>query len=425
MQEEFRNEEEIEVEEFKEYPVSDVEAQKITLVPPAEAKNKTGKGLKAFCLALAATILLSCFTFGGYYLGKNDVLSSKPSTPKVETNLEKKPESESSLTTTKIYDKVAPSVVGILVYNDKGDISEASGVVYSKDGYIVTNDHIYSSVSSAKFKIYSSDGKVFDATYVAGDTRSDLSVLKISGNAELTPGEFGDSGEVISGEKVCAIGYPNGHSDLSTITTGIVSTPRVRANISSSYSSNFIQTDTAINPGNSGGALVNEYGQIIGIVSSKIAGTEYEGVGYAIPSRTVKKITESLISNGNVKDRAKLGISYVFYNSVMAELSNLASEGLLVKEVSSDSDLFNKLKEGDIITRVNDIEISDDAIILDLLEECKPEETILLTVIKESGETVTLSVELLGDEGSSSYVNEASSNDKNEHNKDFNFPEGY
>ena len=118
MQEEFRNEEEIEVEEFEEYPVSDVEAQKITLVPPAEAKNKTGKGLKAFCLALVATILLSCFTFGGYYLGKNDVLSSKPSTPKVETNLEKKPESENSLSTTKIYDKVAPSVVGILVYND-------------------------------------------------------------------------------------------------------------------------------------------------------------------------------------------------------------------------------------------------------------------------------------------------------------------
>ncbi len=425
MQEEFRDDFEFDAEQEEALPISEVEAQKVNLITPAETKHKPGKGLKAFCFALAATIILSCFSFGGYYLGKNDIFSSKSKDTIIDTNLEKKPSNSNTASTSEIYNKVAPSVVGILVYNSKGDVSEASGVIYSKDGYIVTNDHIYSAVSSAKFKVYTSDGKIYDASYVAGDTRSDLAVLKINENVVLSPSEFGDSDDVISGERVCAIGYPNGHSDVSTITTGIVSTPRVRASISSSYSSNFIQTDTAINPGNSGGALVNEYGQTIGIVSSKITGTDYEGVGFAIPSRTVKKITESLIANGNVKDRAKLGISYYFYNSVMADLSKLASEGLLVKEVSSDSDLYNKLSEGDIITRVNDIAISDDAIILDLLEECKPGDTILLTVIKKSGETTTLTAKLLADEGSSSYINEASSDKENEHNKDFNFPEGY
>ena len=434
MQEQFNNDFNNEVnnefnnqdQQYSEYQFNHVEAQKINIVEPQPLKNKGGKGLKIFCLALAATILLSCFSFGGYYLGKNNVLKPSQNKPQVEANLSKKPNDSNISSEAEIYSKVSPSVVGILVYNKNGNVSEASGVVYSEDGYIVTNDHIYANVPAAEFKIYTQDGQILDAHYVAGDTRSDLAVLKINDEAKLTPGVFGDSNDVISGERVCAIGYPNGHSSLSTITTGIVSTPRVRASISSSYSSNFIQTDTAINPGNSGGALANEYGQIIGIVSSKISGTVYEGVGFAIPSRTVKRIVESLIANGNVKDRAKLGISYVFYNSVMAELSELASEGLLVKEVSNDSDLFGKLQDGDIITRINDIAISDDAIVLDHLEECKPGETVILTVIKSSGELQTLSVKLLSDEGSSSYANDAISGDtQEEHNKDFNFPEGY
>ena len=425
MQEEFRDDLNNNSEKIDEFQFNEVEAQQINIVTPMPTKSKIGKGLKIFCFAIAATVLLSCFSFGGYYLGKNDFFNPKSNNAVVDTTLEKKPTNKDTFSTTQIYEEVSPSVVGILIYNKNGDVSEASGVIYSKDGYIVTNDHIYASISSAKFKVFTNDGKSLDAAFVAGDTRSDLAVLKVSTEEDLNVGVFGDSEDIVSGEKVCAIGYPNGHRNSSTITTGIVSTPRVRANISSSYSSNFIQTDTAINPGNSGGALVNEFGQIIGIVSSKISGTEYEGVGFAIPTKTVKNIVESLILNGNVKDRAKLGISYYFYNSVMAELSNLAGEGLLVKEVSSDSDLFGKLKEGDIITRVNDIAISDDTIILDLLEECKPGDTILLTVIKESGEIETVSAKLLGDEGSSSYVNEVDSDKNPEHNKDFNFPEGY
>lgn len=426
MQEEFNNEYLEEDKVTDENFAIDVEPEMINVISPQPEKNKSGNyGVKAFCIALCAVILLSCFSYGGYYLGKSDLFNNHSTNNTVSTNLAKKPKDSSVFSPEEIYSKTASSIVGILIYNSKGDISEASGVVFSEDGYIVTNDHIYSSVPSAKFKIYMHNGEVYDARYVAGDTRSDLAVLKINQNVKLTKTEFGNSDEVVSGEKVCAIGYPNGYSSLSTITTGIVSTPMVRASISSSYSSNFIQTDTAINPGNSGGALINEYGQIIGIVSSKISGTSYEGVGFAIPTKTVKRITESLIKNGNVKDRARLGISYNFYNEAMAELAQLSSAGLYIQEVSDDSDLYKKVEKGDMITRVNDIAISDDAVILDLLEEYKPGDKILLTINKQSGETETYSVKLLSDEGSSSYVNDYSSNSGQENNKDFNFPEGY
>lgn len=426
MQEEFNNEYLEEDKVTDENFAIDVEPEMINVISPQPEKNKSGNyGVKAFCIALCVVILLSCFSYGGYYLGKSDLFNNHSTNNTVSTNLAKKPKDSTVFSPEEIYSKTASSIVGILVYNSKGDISEASGVVFSEDGYIVTNDHIYSSVPSAKFKIYMHDGEVYDARYVAGDTRSDLAVLKINQNVKLTKTEFGNSDEVVSGEKVCAIGYPNGYSSLSTITTGIVSTPKVRASISSSYSSNFIQTDTAINPGNSGGALINEYGQIIGIVSSKISGTSYEGVGFAIPTKTVKRITESLIKNGNVKDRARLGISYNFYNEAMAELAQLSSAGLYIQEVSDDSDLYKKVEKGDMITRVNDIAISDDAVILDLLEEYKPGDKILLTINKQSGETETYSVKLLSDEGSSSYVNDYSSNSGQENNKDFNFPEGY
>ncbi len=426
MQEEFNKEFKDEDKITGEDTTFDVEAQIINVVSHKTEKSKTGSlGVKAFCAALAAVVLLSCFSYAGYYLGKNDFLKNNKINGAVSTDLEEKPKDSSVLSPEQIYTQTASSIVGILVYNSKGDVSEASGVIYSEDGYIVTNDHIYSAINSAKFKIYMHDGNIYDATYVAGDTRSDLAVLKIDQKVKLTKAVFGNSDEVVSGEKVCAIGYPNGYSSLSTITTGIVSTPKVRASISSSYSSNFIQTDTAINPGNSGGALINEYGQIIGIVSSKISGTSYEGVGFAIPTKTVKRITESLIINGNVKDRARLGISYNFYNEAMAELAKLNSAGLYIQEVSEDSDLFKKVEKGDIITRVNDIAINDDAVILDLLEEYKPGDKILLTISKQSGETETYSVKLLSDEGSSSYINDYSSDSSQENNKDFNFPEGY
>ena len=405
----------------------DVSAQRIGINDKYTPSTKIpNKGLRLFCILLAAVIVLSGFSLGGYYFGKYSSRQRADSSDAGNLDLEQKPENSNTMSASAVYSKVVSSVVGILIYNDDEKMGEASGVVYSENGYIITNDHIYSEIPAAKFKVFLNDGNEYSATYIAGDTRSDLAILKITENVKLTVPSFGDSSAVISGESVCAIGCPNGYSSKATITTGIVSVPKVRKSITTSYTSNFIQTDTAINPGNSGGALVNMYGQIIGITSSKIADTAYEGVGYAIPTKTVKKIVESLIENGNVKNRAKLGISYYFYNRAIAEIGDLQSCGLLVSEVSVDSDLHGKLEKGDIITRVNDILIYDDAIILDILEECNAGDSILLTVIKSTGETVNLNAVLLNDEGSSSYVNAGSvSNPDDNKGGSFNWPEGY
>ena len=404
-----------------------VKAQRILI--PEETKPSVSlpnKGLRVFCCLLAVVIILSGCMLGGYFLGKNDSLIDTDGDKGAEITLQDRPSDTSSMTAAKVYSEVADSIVGILVYNDDGDMGEASGVIFSDNGYIITNDHIYSEIPSAKFKVFLSDGNEYNAYYVAGDTRSDLAVLKLSDNVKLSVPEFGDSTKVVSGEEVCAIGCPNGYSSRSTITTGIISVPKVRKSITTSYTSNFIQTDTAINPGNSGGALVNMYGQVIGITSSKIANTAYEGVGYAIPTKTVKKIAESLIEHGNVKNRAKLGITYYFYNKALAEIADMDSCGLLVEEVSQDSSLYGQLSKGDLIVRVNDKLIYDDAIILDTLEECNSGDTILLTVIKSTGETVNLNAELLNDEGSSSYVNSVGNENKNEQNGgSFDWPEGY
>ena len=410
-------------EEFNSEIFDEVQEQKIEIAPQKNAVH-SNKGLKVFCCILAAVFLLSCCSVGGYFLGRILTQSKSYANCSVNVTLNKKPNAE-ELSAAQIYAEVSPFVVGIFIYNDAGNTSEASGVIYSDSGYVVTNDHIYADIPSAKFKICFSDGTICNANYVAGDTRSDLAVLKITDDVQVTGANFGDSSEVISGETVCAIGCPNGYTKTSTITTGIVSAPKVRESITSNFSSNFIQTDTAINPGNSGGALVNAYGQIIGITSSKIASAMIEGVGFAIPSQTVKKIVESLILNGSVIDRAQLGIAYYFFDETQAQILGIGAGGLYISEAYEESDLFGKVTKGDIITRFNDIAITSDAVALDLLEEYKPGDTVPLTVYKTSGETITVSVVLLSDEGSSSYVDSTAVEKEESNSGEFNWPEGY
>ncbi len=373
------------------------------VIPSLSAKpEKSSKGIKVFCLLLAALLLVCSSWVGGYFFGKYNNFKRQDNSQVI--TLQPKPSNKETLSSSEIYEKVANSVVGILVYNDEGIKGEASGVVFSQDGLILTNDHIYSTAPSAKFKIFMHDGTEYNAYYLAGDTRSDLALLKISEEVNLTVPEFGNSDEVVTGESVCVIGCPNGYDLSSTLTVGIVSVPKVRMAVTTSYTSNFIQTDAAINPGNSGGALVNAYGQVIGITACKLVAANYEGVGYAIPTKTVQKIAGSLAENGNVKNRAKLGISYYAFNSANAEIQGLETCGLIVDDVSKESTLFGRVKKGDIITHINGTKIIDDFVLLDILEECLPGDTVDLTVLNELGKMETYKALLLNDEGSSSYV---------------------
>ncbi len=362
-------------------------------------KQPVSSGVKAFALIMAFIFTATIFCTVGYVFGSN----KKPSLNFGNTvlDLEERPSGE-VYTTSQVYDIVNKSVVGIAVYNDAGDGAVASGVIYTEDGYIITNDHIYEKIPGAKFKVRTYDGKIYDAVFVAGDTRSDLAVLKIDANG-FFPATFGNSDQIVLGESVVAIGRPNGLEENS-ITKGIISLRERRISINTSYSMRLIQTDAPINPGNSGGVLVNMYGQVIGITSSKISSTDYEGIGFAIPTTVAKGIVESLIKNGNVNNRSRLGITYKEIDSITKDINKFAVTGIMIAEVDQSSGLYGKVKVGDIITAVNGQEITNDDVILNKIESTPPQTELEFTLYSENGSYYKVKAKLLADAGSSSYV---------------------
>lgn len=368
---------------------------------PIQPKKPVSKGIKIFAIIMAAIILVTGSCLTGYLLGTNKIKGGSNYT-ETTLNLTAKPADTDEYSAAQVYEMVNKSIVGITVYGADGTVSTASGVVYTEDGYIITNDHIYSEIAGAKFRVRFYDGNEYPAVFVAGDTRSDLAVIKIDGNG-FTPATFGNSNEIVIGENVVAVGRPNQIEDNS-ITEGIISLKDRRVSTTSNYSMKMIQTSTPINPGNSGGALVNMYGQVIGITSSKIAGNVYEGIGFAIPTTTTKWVVESLIAYGCVNDRARLGITYQTINEITKEIGNYKTTGILVVSITEDSDLYGKISEGDMITEVNGKPIVSDSVILDAIEESKPDDTLDFTVYTSSGSTKKIKAKLLPDTGSSSYV---------------------
>ncbi len=364
----------------------------INEMPEKSKKN----GVKVFLAIICFLLAISIAAGAGYFVGSNKTKSSNGSVA-----LAPKPDSDKLLSTEEVYNTVNPSVVGITIYNSEGIKGYASGVVYSEDGYIITNDHIYEEVKDAKFRIHDYQSKTYEARYIAGDTRSDLAVLKIDSDG-FFPATFGNSDEINFGEDVVAVGRPSSPSDDSSITKGIVSYPKRRVTNSTNYSSKLIQTDSAINPGSSGGALVNMYGQVIGITSSKLVGSSYEGIGYAIPTVTVKKIVESLIKNGTVVDRGRLGFTYQEIDSLSAA-ENSVSYGLRIVSVTEDSDMLGKVTAGDVITAVNGQKVTTDDVLIDILESVIPGDTLTMDITTKGGATKQIKVKVLQDYGSSSY----------------------
>jgi len=399
-------------------------------VVPQAKKEPMSKGLRVFCGIMAFVILLTCSCATGYFFGKSSI--SIKGNKSISLDLSSKPKNTDESTACEIYEKLNKSIVGIEVYNDLGDLAEATGVVYSKDGYIVTNDHIYSEIAAPKFKIYDYEGKEYDAEYVAGDTVSDLALLKAKSGSFAVP-EFGDSSELICGENVVAIGRPSDARANSSITKGIISLPKRRMATTSSYTATLIQTDSAINPGSSGGALVNMYGQVIGITSAKLAGVNYDDMGFAIPTVTMKRVVSQLAEKGKVENRAKLGITYTEITSVTAAVNKTNTTGLYIASVSDDSDLAGKVNKGDIITHVGGVEITNSEILLDVIEQSYAGDKITLTIVDSNGNSKDYTVKLKANIGESSYhLNSTEQNSNNQNgnkggnssNGTFNFPDG-
>lgn len=301
-----------------------------------------------------------------------------------------------ALSRQEIAEKVIPSVVCIQNYqiderfqafgtatgSEDSEVSpagEGSGIIISEDGYIVTNAHVVAGASS--LKVILSDGTTHEAALVGMDEVTDLAVIKIEAKG-LAVAEFGSADDLAVADEVVAIGNPGGYEFNSSVTVGYVSAlNRAITNSETGYTMYCIQTDAAINPGNSGGALVNEYGQVVGINSSKIVAQGYEGLGFAIPSETVQPIVSDLIKYGYVKDRAVLGISGQYLDKMTASFYGFPT-GMYVYSVNSQQAFDSGLEKGDIITAIDGKEITSFSSLTGAVAQKKPGEKVELTVAR-------------------------------------------
>ena len=280
-----------------------------------------------------------------------------------------------------IYAQVNPSVVGVITYADGEEYSWGTGVVFTADGYIITNTHVLEGSDAALIRF--SDGTEYEARLLGSDSATDLAVLKIDGK-NLPYARFADSSECRVGDGVVAIGNPLGEGYSGTMTNGIISAID-RSVSNNGYNMTLLQTNAALNEGNSGGPLINMHGQVIGITNMKIMYSYYatvEGIGFAIPSSTVKAVVDQLIENGIVLGQPALGI---VAGSVSAEAMDLYGMpmGVYVTEVHENSDAWTQgLRPGDVISHVNGTPVSSVAEVSALKEGLAVGDTITVTVYR-------------------------------------------
>jgi serine protease Do len=166
------------------------------------------------------------------------------------------------------------------------------------------------------------------------------------------------------------------------------------------------------------------YGQVVGITSSKMTGDEYDSVGFAIPTVTVKRVADQLVKNGKVTDRAKLGITYTEISSVYAEINNFDTTGIYVVTVGETSDAYGKLTKGDLITHINGIAITCDDIVLDIIEDSKAGDTVTLAVQSIKGTPKEVKIKLGANVSESSYATAEQETDEGTNDGTFDFPQG-
>ena len=384
-------------------------------VPPMSQKPHTPKnkkhsrglalglcGVAAACLLFAGGAVVGNMAFGGN--ANNDSgtsASTSDSAPTLQIN--SKPESDSSNSSDNydtadgmagedIYKKVNPSVVSVISTTAEGTGS-GSGVIMSKDGYIITNNHVVDGAQSVSVQL--SDGTSLDAEIIGTDEQTDLAVIKVTPTSDLTAAEFGDSDELEPGEYAYAIGSPGGVQFANTITGGRISAINRDLTVNDRVMT-LIQTDASINNGNSGGALINKYGQVVGITSAKLSGNAFgsatvEGMGFAIPINTAKDIVDELIQNGYVSGRPSIGITGQNVESADGKVS-----GVQVYSIDSRAKAASEgLQVGDVITAVDGTPTPDMDKVNELKQDKKAGDKLTLSVYRIStGKTLNITITL-------------------------------
>lgn len=291
-----------------------------------------------------------------------------------------------------VYKKVNPSIVSVISTSVKTGGGTGSGVIMSEDGYIITNQHVVADADMVSVVL--EDGTKLNAEIVGTDEKTDLAVLKVETKEELTAAEFGDSDALQPGEYAYAIGSPGGIELANTITGGRISAINRDVTIDDRVMT-LIQTDASINPGNSGGALINKYGQVVGITSAKLGIGAYEGLGFAIPISTAKEIIDTLISNGYVTGRPSIGITGYNISEENAAASKVP-QGVYVESVDKRAHAASEgLQAKDIITEVNEQTITTMDEINEIKKECKAGDVLKIKVYRMTeGKYVSLKITL-------------------------------
>lgn len=403
------------------------EAGELPDAKPPE-KKRMNKKTKVFLWVIgavlvllgAAMVLYSVGLTSGWFGGETaEPPQASSSTPAPEDDqklleIEEIPQ-DGMMTPNQVYEKVKHSVVAVVTYGQGSDltdspISSGSGIVFSEDGYIVTNSHVIGDSNQYPVKVVftgqdeNEEDQEYPAQIVGYDKRTDIAVLKIDA-AGLTPAEFADSDQLKVGDTVLSLGNPGvaGENFTNTLTKGMVSAVN-RTVTMSSINMQYIQTDAAINPGSSGGALLNLYGQVVGINAAKITTTEIEGICFAIPTNIAKDVINDIVKNGYVSDRVRLGVTIRGLSSYEAEMYNVP-QGLVIVGFSSDSEIPSKGAEiGDIITAINGVNTTSSNTLYNELEKFKAGEKVKLTIYRQASgsqraRTFEIEVTLLEDRG--------------------------
>ena len=293
---------------------------------------------------------------------------------------------------------VGPAVVGITNkavardwFNNPVQVEGAgSGVIFRKDGYIVTNNHV---ISGAKEIIVSlSDGRSLSGKLVGADELTDLAVVKVDAD-DLPTAEFGNSDDIMVGEPAIAIGNPMGLEFQGSVTSGVISALNRSLEIDDRVLK-VVQTDAAINPGNSGGALVNADGKVIGINSAKIARSDIEGMGFAIPINTVKQIVDELMSSGKVT-RPYLGVG-IFDKETAGRYGYILNvdKGVYIENVTVNGPAYKAgLRQGDVILAIGDKETNKVSDVRNAILDSKVGDTVQVKY-ERNGRVSTVDVAL-------------------------------
>jgi len=319
-----------------------------------------------------------------------------------------------AMTPEQIYDTAKEINVGVIVYAQNQKVGEGSGIIVGEDKekkytYIITAAHVISD-QGVSVQVQFNDESELDADIVGFDKKTDVGVLRVK-KTGFKAATFGNSDKLTVGQKVYAIGNPGGTVFFGSFTNGIIGAiDRPVPSSASAYDLPCIQHNAAINPGNSGGALLNEYGQVIGLNSSKITDTNYEGMGFSVPSNTVIEIYENIVEYGYVTNRPMLGISYYtvasdYTYSAIAWKNNLPYGSIVIAAMTDDSDIKKQgVKVGDIITAVNGKALDSTDVLLEAIENSKVGDTLTLSVcrLNNSGAVSTkfdVKVKLVEDKG--------------------------